>query len=363
VRTSSRAASSLPPLYAPWIDEVLGGPLPEERHATCSTCSMCKPAAAKAATASLTLFDPATKCCTYVPTLPNFLVGLILNDDDPAAIAGRASIEQRIAAGVGVTPLGLQSDPRYALIYKHVGSELFGRTTGLRCPHYLPADGGQCGIWRHRNAVCATWFCKYERGRVGKRFWDALLLLLTMVERHLGLWAAGELGEPIDGLGPALLPYYATMVPGPMSTWSQRWADRPPDFYRESAQLVEALTWTEVRKIGGPELALAVGQLRAAYGTMQTDEVPRYLRLGAVGTVARDDGNAAFIGYNPNDMVLLPNPVADAIERFDGRRLTDRVCAEIGSEAGTSLDRATVRRLIEFGVLVGMPTSEESGRC
>ena len=363
MRTSSLAASSLPPLYAPWMDEALGGPLPEERHATCSACAMCKPTAAKAATASLTLFDPATKCCTYVPTLPNFLVGLILNDDDPAAVAGRTSVERRIAAGIGVTPLGLQSDPHYALIYKHAGGELFGRTPGIRCPHYLPADGGQCGIWRYRNAVCATWFCKYERGRVGKRFWDALLLLLTLVERHLGLWAATELGEPIEGLGPALLPYYATALPGPISSWSQRWTGRPSEFYRESARLVESLTWTQVRKICGPELALVVGQLHAAYGAMQTDEVTRYLRLGAVGSVARDDGNAAFTGYNPNDMVLLPKPLADALERFDGRRLTDQVRAEIGSEVGTSLDRATVRRLIEFGVLIAMRTPEENGRC
>jgi hypothetical protein len=356
-------ASTLPPLYAPWIDDALGGPLPEERHATCSACAMCKPTAARAATASLTLFDPATKCCTYVPTLPNFLVGLILKDDDPSASAGRASIERRIVAGIGVTPLGLQSDPHYALIYKHAGGELFGRTQGLRCPHYLPADGGQCGIWRHRNAVCATWFCKYERGRVGKRFWDALLHLLTIVERHLGLWAAGELSEPIDRLGPALLPYYATALPGPTTLWSQRWAGRPQEFYREAVRLVEPLTWTQVREIGGPELALVAGQLRAAYGAMQADGVPSRLRLGVVNTVEGDDGKVAITGYNPNDMLPLPKPLAHALERFNGRRPTAQVCEEIADQVGAPLDRDTARRLVDFGVLEAMPLSGENGRC
>jgi hypothetical protein len=362
VRTSS-VASSLPPLYAPWIEGVLGGPVPEERHATCSACAMCKPTAAKAATASLTLFDPATKCCTYVPTLPNFLVGLILENDDPAAIPGRVSIERRIAAGIGITPLGLQPNPHYVLIYKHAGSDLFGRTPGLRCPHYLPADGGQCGIWRHRNAVCTTWFCKFERGRVGKRFWDALLQLLTMVERHVGLWAAAELGEPIDGLGSALLPYYATALPGPRSTWSGRWAARPKEFYRESARLVEPLTWSQVREIGGTELAVVAGQLRAAYGTVQADEVPSHLRLGAVNTVERDDGNVAFTGYNPNDMVLLPKRLADALDRFDGRRPTVQVCEEIASHVEARFDQVAVRRLVDFGILVAMPVAVENGRC
>jgi hypothetical protein len=91
VHTSDLATSSLPPLYALWIEEALGGAMPRDCQATCSACAMCKPNAAKAATAGLTLFDAVTKCCTYVPTLVNFLVGLILNDDDPSAIAGRTS--------------------------------------------------------------------------------------------------------------------------------------------------------------------------------------------------------------------------------------------------------------------------------
>jgi hypothetical protein len=363
VGTNSLAAASLPPLYAPWIEEALGGAVPEERHATCSACAMCTPTAATAATASLTVFDPATKCCTYVPTLPNFLVGLVLEDDDPAALAGRVSIERRIAAGTGVTPLGLQPDPHYVLIYKHAGHELFGRTRGLRCPHYLPGDGGQCGIWRHRNAVCATWFCKFERGRVGKRFWDALLQLLTMVERHLGLWAVGELGEPIDGLGPALLPYYATGLPGPASTWSGRWAGRAQEFYRETARLVEPLTWSQVREIGGMELALIAGQLRAAYGAVRAGEVPSHLRLGAVNTVERDGGTVALTGYNTNDMLLLPKPLADSLERFDGRRPTAQVCAEIASQGESQFDQTAVRRLVDFGILVAMPVPGEKGPC
>jgi hypothetical protein len=360
VHTSGVDASPLPPLYAPWIEEILGGPVPEERHATCSACAMCKPTATKAATASLGMFDPTTKCCTYVPTLPNFLVGLVLENEDPAAIAGRASVERRIAGGIGVTPLGLQPDPHYALIYKHAGDQLFGRTLGLRCPHYLPSEGGQCGIWQHRNAICATWFCKFEQGKISKLFWDALLKLLTMVERHLALWAAAQLGEPVEELGPALLPYFATALHGPSSKWSQRWAGRTQDFYRESARLVRPLTWTQVREIGGPELALVTGHLRARNGALQSEEVPAHLRLGAVRTIARDQSTCALTGYSATDMLVLPTSLADALSCFDGRRPTDQACSEIASEAGISLDRATVRQLVAFGVLLAMPTVNEA---
>src|SRR5262245_52393001 len=99
------APAALPPLYAGWMDSLLGGAIPAEGRATCSSCAMLPPAGA-AVEGSDHFFSPATKCCTYLPQLANFLVGRILGDQDPdpSAAAGRASVEARIDAGVGVTP-------------------------------------------------------------------------------------------------------------------------------------------------------------------------------------------------------------------------------------------------------------------
>ena len=359
----SNPVSPLPELYAPWVDEVLGGPLPEERHASCSACAMCTPHAVTAATASVKVFDPGTKCCTYVPTLPNFLVGLILGHDDPATAAGLQSVRRRIADGIGVTPLGLQPDPHYVLIYRHAGDQLFGRSSGLRCPHYVPAGGGQCGIWRYRNGVCATWFCKYERGRVGKRFWGALLQLLTVIERHLSLWAAGELGETVVGLGPALLPYYASRLDKSPELWSPRWVGRCEEFYRAAARLVEPLGWRQVREIAGPEVAVVAGQLRAAYSALEAGELPTPLRLGAVSQAALDDGQVACTGYSPHDMLRLPSAVAEALEHFDGHRSTDEVREQIARQVDERFDRDAVRRLVDFGILQPISPAEANGRC
>ena len=82
----------LPPLYANWLAELLGGPVPRESRATCDHCAMCSaegPAAAAVGSHSY-YFDPNVKYCSFVPDLPNFLVGRILSDDDPAALPGRA---------------------------------------------------------------------------------------------------------------------------------------------------------------------------------------------------------------------------------------------------------------------------------
>lgn len=325
---------------------------------------MCRPTSAEAATGSLIEFDQATKCCTYVPALPNFLVGMALADDDPMAAPGRVSVEHRISeGGAGVTPLGLLPRPEYVLIYKHAGEELFGRTTGLRCPHYLSASGGLCGIWRHRNAVCATWFCKHERGLVGKRFWDALLVLLTTIERQLSLWAAAELGEEVHNLGPSLLPYYATVLSPGAEAWSERWHGRASEFYRASAELVSGLPWSRVREIGGPEVALYAGNLRTAFGALQTPEVPDHLRLGPVTRLDTSPTTCVVKGYSDKDLLPLSRSVADALFRFDGRRAAPEVCAEIDADLGIRLDASILRPLVEFGVLLPMTPPPSTLPC
>jgi hypothetical protein len=123
---SWKPPSTLPPLYAGWIDDLLDGPLPHESEATCENCAMW-PSVGSPGAATLA-FHRETKCCTYIPALANFLVGRIVEDDDPALAPGRASIEARIDARLGVTPLGIDRPAVHALLY-HVGvSAAFGRS-------------------------------------------------------------------------------------------------------------------------------------------------------------------------------------------------------------------------------------------
>ena len=77
-----KPSAALPSLYAGWMDALLEGPIPAETNATCHDCAMSPPA--EEAPGSTFLFKPASKCCTYWPALPNFLVGRILADEDPA---------------------------------------------------------------------------------------------------------------------------------------------------------------------------------------------------------------------------------------------------------------------------------------
>ena len=83
----SPASSPLPPLYAAWMTDLLVGAIPTETKSTCGNCAMAAPAGTVISEKNAgDFFDPDLKCCTFTPTPPNFLVGRILSDIDPALL-------------------------------------------------------------------------------------------------------------------------------------------------------------------------------------------------------------------------------------------------------------------------------------
>src|ERR1044072_6248960 len=135
--------SPLPPLYDRWMRECLTGPIPNEPRATCHDCAMCAAPGHESGPRDPVFYDPATKCCTYMPLMWNFLTGAVLDDDSVEAAAGRRPVESRIDDGVGLTPLGMERPPVYKLLSSHI-PDPFGRARTMRCPHYIE-EGGLCG--------------------------------------------------------------------------------------------------------------------------------------------------------------------------------------------------------------------------
>src|SRR5262245_57905979 len=135
-------SSILPPLYASWIYAILQGLVPSESKATCFDCAMCAKGT-ESSEDSRYFFSPGVKCCSYLPELYNFLVGRVLEDDDPALAQGRASVLDRIQKGVAVTPFGLGRSSTTELLYEN-SVNAFGRSHSLRCPHYLEDSVGRC---------------------------------------------------------------------------------------------------------------------------------------------------------------------------------------------------------------------------
>lgn len=354
--------SGLPVLYRPWIAALVGGPVPAESEATCDRCAMLSPPSGPAGTSDDIYFDPRSKCCTYIPALPNFLVGRILGDSAAESAAGRAFLVARIAAGVGVTPAGLAQPPAFALLYRNA-ADAFGRAVSLRCPHYI-AEAGTCGIWRHRQSVCSTWFCKHVRGAVGQRFWTSVRFLLDAVERSLASYCVLMLdpgAEAIDRIvvpsdhrdpGRTLSASEVDGTPDPAgyrAVWG-RYAGREEEFYEASARLIEGLTWTDVRRIGGAQVDLAGTLVRRRYAELTSDAVPARLRVGALSTQPAGPRHDRVTTYSPYDPLVIPTALGDALRCFDGRPVRSALTA--AAKEGIQIERAVVRRLVDFGVLV-----------
>jgi hypothetical protein len=351
--------SVLPPLYAPWMGDLLGNPIPQETRATCNDCVMCS----EQPSAHGVYFDSRTKCCTYEPTIPCFLVGRILMDDSPEQASGRETVVARMVNGAGVSPLGLNQTARFSLIYKNATSS-FGRAPDLRCPHYLDREGGQCGIWKHRPGVCATWFCKYVRGGKGQEFWRRMASLMSAIEVELSLWCAIELGagsqelvqfmkddekiEPIELKGPADANRYAAL-------WG-RWLGKEIEYYRQCAGLVEPLSWNDILRITGPRVRLLAQSAQEAYARLTSGKLPDRLRMGTFKVEGLLEGRLRVVSYRPFDPLMMSRRLAQALPYFTGQPWEEAVQA-VKTNLGIKLDREVLLRLVDFEILEG---SEDS---
>jgi hypothetical protein len=356
------SAAQLPSLYQPWIEELLGGPIPAEEAATCDDCAMVNPEGPEAPSsvaAASVFFDPRVKCCTYIPELPNFLVGRILLDTSPEAAAGRESLLGRLAVVQDATPLGLAQPPAFAVVYGAGGATTFGRGLQLRCPHFLPDTGG-CGIWRHRQSVCATWFCKFNRGLVGGAFWEALLRLLQCAERALAVHCVRALHpgplaaqHAVQSRAPRPKELQAADVGASVDRAARQrlWGSydrREVAFYEGCARLVASMTWEDVRRAGGVDLEIAADVLRDAYRALLATDVPKRLRVGTIAVTHRD-GLAECTSYSGYDPLTVPRALLEVLHVFDGRPTARAMAA--ARAAGVELTRGVVRRLVDHGVL------------
>jgi hypothetical protein len=306
-----------------------------------------------------------------VPALPNYIVGRVLADDTPEFAAGRATVAARVRAGAGVTPLGLEAPPNFSVLYGQSASTLFGRSLALRCPHYLADVGGRCGVWAHRAAVCATWFCKYERGATGQSFWRALQQLLSQVERSLACWCVLELGpsgaalrQLISQSQSAGRDINAHTLDGGADAAQQRalwgeWLGREAEFYRACADRVNALAWADVLRLGGVQLQVYAKLAAEAYAQLCSEQLPAALKVGPFNILRLGADAATVNSYNGYDPVELPTKLLAVLPYFDGRPLAQTL-ASIAAEKGVKLDRELVRRLVDFKILVPSDGAESA---
>jgi len=305
------------------------------------------------------VFFSEVKCCTYQPRLHNFLAGRILADVDPSMQAAGGIVSEMIARRSGVSPLGVYGPSTYWLLYEAVPTS-FGRSSTMRCPLF-DLSTGSCRIWPHREATCATWFCKYNRGKKGLAFWEALRDFLAALERALARKLVLDLNPGLESLEVLFSrsgePYEAEELAGGASEaahsrrWG-RWVGREREFFLECARLADGVGLGEVLSLGGVEASALARLVRERFRMIGMQEPPDLpLRLGRFEIIRSMDDHAQISTYSNYDPIEVPRALLAGLVRFDGRP-TAVVLEEISRCDGLSVSRELLRTLCDFGVLV-----------
>jgi Fe-S-cluster containining protein len=206
---------------------------PNECEATCDNCPKVKTDG----------FLEDTKCCTYLPRMPNFLMGLGLGDKATKPVYEKLLLDGfLLPEGMYYTPIQMVDS-----LNQHV-QDKFGRSDLVICP-FLNRKSGMCGAYSYRNSVCGTFFCINEQGREGEAFWERVQSLVGQIETALGQWCMVQLGFDVEEYF-KLVNSHSDKIDSITDSSSKSWAPefrealwghwfgKEQEFFLESAQLI-----------------------------------------------------------------------------------------------------------------------------
>lgn len=347
-----RSAAST--VYAHLLSDFFDHPTIVETRSTCDTCPMCNAnegCSEEGAVAGAVTFSPAVRCCTFYPPLPNFLVGALLRDTSADTAEGRRRIEQRIASGESVSPRWVKAPPSAAALHAGKIADGFGRAEELLCPYYSDAS---CTIWRFRDAVCSTYFCRHVGGARGQTFWGALRDYLLRVEVNLGRWAA-RMVDP------------TTNEPAADSSVSSKergalfgaWAGREADFYRACYDVLGSLDRPGFESIVDqtPRASALLQEVRDRYRALTEPAPATKLVLSSTLKRARVPGGVKVMAYSPWDPQFLSDGLVRLLLSLRPDETVDAARERIRRDHGVDLPVDLIERLRAYEILV--PPAEE----
>lgn len=362
---------TLPALYRDLLPAFFEREVPAEAKATCASCAMCETSArgvmqpvevVQPVDGRRRFFRPDTKCCTFHPRLPNYLVGALLSDERPALAEGRRRVEEKLARRVGVGPQFLRPPATYTLLYSNM-HEAFGRSTALVCPYY-DRQGGQCTVWAYREAVCSTWHCKYVAADDGRKLWMQVKAFLMLAELQLSRHALLELlpdyllagRDKVDPTRQPLRPEDLDEQPLPEKEYAAlwgRWVGKEAALYRAAHEVVRGVTPQKLRELMGLDGVVELKVLEKLHAQATAPVLPRVLRFNPAATVQwQPDGSVALGCYSENEAVSLPGAAYALLVEFDGRAPVEAVRARLREQKQADLDEEVLTVLHQHRILV-----------
>jgi hypothetical protein len=351
----------LPEFYHKFLPDFYDSEIPAEKFTNCQECPMICDSREGLDEDLAKPFSPDTKCCTFYPSLPNFLVGAVLSDPSKEMETGRNRLLQKIKERKGILPHGIYPTKKYSFLYDKGKKLGFGKSLNLQCPYFLQGEYN-CSLWKYREAICATWFCKCLSGYAGMQFWNRITATVKHIQESVNLHVFNELDVRDT------MPYgysdsisYEDLDDLPMSKkeyayYWQQWEGKEEEFYIKSYRLFEKLTKEEFNSITGPQFQLLVKQGRMHYENIMkipdilipnpeisfTSEVPGYYRIKISAYIERNESNVVFAFDVPESV----------IKAFDGERTHGEVIAYLEKQKNIILGKDMLFALFHNYVLI-----------
>ncbi|HVH46676.1 MAG TPA: hypothetical protein VM925_30250, partial [Labilithrix sp.] len=348
---------TLPPVYGNIFNEFFDRPKVVETRATCDTCSMCDHG--QPSPVAMEFFNSDTKCCTFTPVLPNYLVGAILSDESPEMAEGKRRVREAIAKRIGVQPHCLNRPRKLTLLMQGYGAA-FGRSKTLLCPYYDGANPeGSCTIWRHRESICMTYYCKYSGGMRGYEYWTALKVYLSHVQRVLARKASAAVDrtvvEPVFATNELTLEDMEDLPPkdSDYAAWWGKWVGREEEFYVQCHEWVRSLTPSAFAGIidEAPDGKKVFNELVAKYDVLANRILPTSLVRNARMKEAHVGDQVVVTTYHRYDSFALDKELFEVVGMFAADQTLEQNLERLKGE-GIELAPELIEFLFAAGVLV-----------
>lgn len=350
--------SWVPEIYYFMLPEVFYREIPDEYFCDCFNCPMTARSSEELDVNLSKPFSPETKCCTFNPRLPNYLVGAILADKDPELEEGNNRIRDRIRSRQGIIPNGIYPSKNYNDLITKLKKSDFGRNSALLCP-FFKEGRYNCTIWKYRESVCAFWFCKHLAGNAGYRMWNSVIDYIKFIQDVFLLQAIYKSGLlPVDLYGESVKSDGNMSIANEIDSrqyheiWGP-WEGREPEFYINCFDYIKNLSQDKVNEIleKGKEF-----EDRLVQELLNVIKLPDCLQTDSKLLIPSDESTyqVEFIhNISPLERSViwsfqLPSFLLDG---FDGKTKTKEVLRNFKKEFRTDVDTDIIISLYHHGIL------------
>ncbi len=339
----------LPDIYRALLPDIFSRDIPIELYADCQNCNMCKP---NAIASNQLFFSEKTKCCTFHPIIPNYLVGCILAESEKTLIHDAAK------NGTNITPLGYFPSTQDLRHYASIIPDQFGIDESAMC-HFL--DNGNCSIWKYRNSICSTYFCRYAKGHHGKRFWEDVRDFLQFVECMISEHCCYLLGIPVDYLKNATTNFFINVQESlqdnnkkqlPDDAMWGKWAVNKPQFFNECRSICKQLTLSAIQNLHPTQYHIKLTALEKSFNRMMRPKLPSKLKFNSKCKIIEWDDTHTF--FQTNHLMKLPSILKDILPLFDGATSNDSIMQLASETFEVEMDSHYLAHLYEQEILVGV---------